>query len=189
MTFELLQQDLIRVHSCVGDDSKILKSHGVAIGLQVVHEIDKLSVDIGAGAGVGGLGEDDICIGRSAVALTMGRQAKQKRRAGLWPFLLLWGLAVSCGRRGRLRKLRWRWLRVPGSVILLVKCAFKRGSVASQARHGGEREKRGGGRRRREGTTTSRLKRSVPGRAVAVPGVGESFTSSGACFVRERSLG
>lgn len=100
MTFELLQKKFVRVHRRVCDDSQILKSHGVAIGLQMVHKIDKLSVDIGAGAGVGGLREDDICIGRSAVALTSGRLAKQKRRARLWPFLLLRWLAVSCGRRG-----------------------------------------------------------------------------------------
>lgn len=59
-----------------------METHGIAIRrLEVVDEIDKLSVDVCAGAGIRGLGVHDICIDRSAKVATKDRQVEQKRRA------------------------------------------------------------------------------------------------------------
>lgn len=78
---ELVQESFVRIDRCVSDDSKILQTHGIPGGLEVVHEIDELSINVCARPSVGRLREDDICIDRSAMAHTKGRRVEQERRA------------------------------------------------------------------------------------------------------------
>ena len=52
----LVEENLVRVNWGAGEDSKILEAHGVAIGLEMADEIHKLCINVGAGAGVSGLG-------------------------------------------------------------------------------------------------------------------------------------
>ena len=78
---ELLQEGLVRIDRCVSDDGKVLETHGVSSGLEVVDEVDELGVNIAASARVGRLRVDDICTDGSAMAYTRGRRVEQKRRA------------------------------------------------------------------------------------------------------------
>ena len=73
---ELFKQDFVDVYGRIRDNSEVLQTHGVAILLEVVDEINELGIDVGAGAGVGRLRVDDIYIDVSAMVHTKGRRVE-----------------------------------------------------------------------------------------------------------------
>ena len=76
MCSKLLQKDLVCVDRSIGDDSEVLETHGVAILLEVVDEVDELGVDVCASASVGRLRVDDIYTDVSAMVHTKGRRVE-----------------------------------------------------------------------------------------------------------------